>query len=170
MDWTFLHLVIIELSVPLTRPQLQWIQFDAPVEDAEDLLFTDFYVWEAGSDGTKDIACEQYHVPADIQHHIDYVTPGIRLRTSTSTNNDNKKTKRNTSSVPPRSNAGAEAKSPNSGIWDGAMVNVSSDYPGTNSTSCDSYIVAECIRGKRERAFFICKKRGGLMLIKLKTI
>ncbi|KAJ8127015.1 hypothetical protein O1611_g6625 [Lasiodiplodia mahajangana] len=57
----------------------QWVQFDAPVDQVEDLLMTDYHVWEHKMTGTKDIGCEEYHVPKHISSHIDYITPGVKL-------------------------------------------------------------------------------------------
>lgn len=50
---------------------LQWIQFDATVAEAEDLLFTDYFYWEHSSTGSENIAAEEYHIPAHVQTHID---------------------------------------------------------------------------------------------------
>ncbi|CAK7265071.1 hypothetical protein SEPCBS57363_001395 [Sporothrix epigloea] len=58
----------------------QWIQFDATVAEAEELLMTDYHVYEHIETGANDLAAEDYHVPHHVQAHIDYVTPGIRLR------------------------------------------------------------------------------------------
>ncbi|KAI1349367.1 peptidase S8/S53 domain-containing protein [Xylaria sp. FL0043] len=57
----------------------QWIQFDAPVDQVEDLLMTDYHVWEHKLTGAKDIGCDKYHVPKHVRSHIDYVTPGVKL-------------------------------------------------------------------------------------------
>ncbi|KAI1488921.1 peptidase S8/S53 domain-containing protein [Biscogniauxia mediterranea] len=57
----------------------QWIQFDAPVSQVEDLLMADYHVWEHRDTGVQNIACEEYHVPKDVKEHIDYITPGIKL-------------------------------------------------------------------------------------------
>ncbi|KAI1389168.1 putative alkaline serine protease AorO [Hypoxylon trugodes] len=57
----------------------QWVQFDAPVKHVEDLLMTDYHVWEHVDIGVKNIACDEYHVPKHIKEHIDYITPGIKL-------------------------------------------------------------------------------------------
>ncbi|KAI1266121.1 peptidase S8/S53 domain-containing protein [Xylariaceae sp. FL1019] len=63
----------------------QWIQFDAPVDQVEDLLLTDYHIWEHQVTGGKDIGCDEYHVPKHIKEHIDYITPGIKLMGSTIT-------------------------------------------------------------------------------------
>ncbi|KAL7623689.1 hypothetical protein AAE478_005241 [Parahypoxylon ruwenzoriense] len=57
----------------------QWIQFDAPVSQVEDLLMTDYHVWEHIDTEVKNIACDEYHVPKQVKEHIDYITPGIKL-------------------------------------------------------------------------------------------
>ncbi|WPH02942.1 alkaline serine protease AorO [Acrodontium crateriforme] len=57
----------------------QWIQFDADVDEAEGLFKTKYYNYEHEPTGRKSIATDEYHVPAHIQEHIDYVLPGLRL-------------------------------------------------------------------------------------------
>ncbi|XXG96353.1 hypothetical protein Hte_002635 [Hypoxylon texense] len=57
----------------------QWVQFDAPVSKVEDLLMADYHVWEHLDTGVKNVACDEYHVPKQVQEHIDYITPGIKL-------------------------------------------------------------------------------------------
>lgn len=53
----------------LTR--FQWIQFDATTAEVEDLLFTDYFYWEHGPTGSENIAAEEYHIPSNVQTHID---------------------------------------------------------------------------------------------------
>ncbi|KAF2087709.1 alkaline serine protease AorO [Saccharata proteae CBS 121410] len=57
----------------------QWIQFDATTDEAEELFKTDYHVYEHHSTGRAGIACDEYHVPAHVQEHIDYITPGTLL-------------------------------------------------------------------------------------------
>ncbi|KAJ1335029.1 tripeptidyl-peptidase I [Microdochium nivale] len=57
----------------------QWLQFDATAAEVEELLFAEFHVWQH-KDGSHDVSTEAYHVPAEIREHIDYITPGTRLR------------------------------------------------------------------------------------------
>lgn len=59
----------------------QWIQFDAQVHEVEDIMFADFYIFEHSSTGTKNVAVDEYHLPQGIQEHVDYITPGIKMRT-----------------------------------------------------------------------------------------
>ncbi|TGJ88447.1 hypothetical protein E0Z10_g268 [Xylaria hypoxylon] len=57
----------------------QWVQFDAPVDQVEDLLMTNYHIWEHKTTGAKDIGCDAYHVPKHVRPHIDYITPGVKL-------------------------------------------------------------------------------------------
>ncbi|KAF4551800.1 Pro-kumamolisin activation domain-containing protein 2 [Elsinoe fawcettii] len=57
----------------------QWIQFDAPAEEAEKLLKTEYHAYEHTATGKTNIACDEYHVPQEVQVHVDYITPGIKL-------------------------------------------------------------------------------------------
>ncbi|CAG8978104.1 hypothetical protein HYALB_00000777 [Hymenoscyphus albidus] len=108
----------------------QWIQFDAPAAEVEDLLSADFYVWEHSSK-TLDISTEEYHVPAHIREHIDYVTPGTRLRQrniKVSRDSDSDLQKRAASRKPsPR-------------------ITQLPGFPNPNASTCDIYVTAECTR------------------------
>jgi tripeptidyl-peptidase-1 len=55
-----------------------WLQFDASIEEMEQLLQTKYYYYEHVSGGPKHIGCEHYKVPAALSDHIDYVTPGAK--------------------------------------------------------------------------------------------
>lgn len=56
-----------------------WLAFDATASEAEGLLHTRYFEHEDAITGGVMPACESYHVPAHVQRHIDYVTPGIKL-------------------------------------------------------------------------------------------
>ncbi|KAL1966448.1 hypothetical protein VTN77DRAFT_4590 [Rasamsonia byssochlamydoides] len=56
-----------------------WLAFVATGKEMENLLHTEFYQYKDKQSGNKVVACEQYHVPQQIQEHIDYINPGIRL-------------------------------------------------------------------------------------------
>ncbi|KIN00382.1 hypothetical protein OIDMADRAFT_164812 [Oidiodendron maius Zn] len=57
----------------------QWMQFDISTADLESLLSTQYHVYEHAVTGKSTVACDKYHVPAHIQEHVDYITPGIKL-------------------------------------------------------------------------------------------
>ncbi|KAH8899002.1 subtilisin-like protein [Thozetella sp. PMI_491] len=56
-----------------------WIAFDAPTSVVEGLLHTEFHEYQDSLSGDVRAACDKYHVPKNIQHHIDYITPGVKL-------------------------------------------------------------------------------------------
>lgn len=57
----------------------QWLQFDAPVYEVEDLFKTQMHVYEHNRDGRMAIGCDEYHVHETVKDHIDYITPGLKL-------------------------------------------------------------------------------------------
>ncbi|PNS17151.1 hypothetical protein CAC42_7205 [Sphaceloma murrayae] len=57
----------------------QWIQFDAKTDEVEKLLKTEYHAYQHTSSGRTNVACDEYHVPAEVRDHIDYITPGIKL-------------------------------------------------------------------------------------------
>ena len=108
------------------------------MEEVEELLVTDFYLWEHSSGAHKDIACDEYHVPAHIQEHIDYVTPGIRMRANGVRKRDFKA----------KAAIHWPATHPNANNTISKLNIIGNgSYPGVNSTSCSTYITADCIRG-----------------------
>lgn len=59
----------------------QWIQFDAETHEVEDILLADFYFFIHAGTGTKNVAVDEYHLPQAVQEHVDFITPGIKMRT-----------------------------------------------------------------------------------------
>ncbi|KAJ7351951.1 peptidase S8/S53 domain-containing protein [Mycena albidolilacea] len=47
--------------------------------EAEELLRTQYHIYEHWDTGRVNVACEEYHLPAHIHPHIDFVMPGIAL-------------------------------------------------------------------------------------------
>ncbi|QKX54466.1 uncharacterized protein TRUGW13939_01552, partial [Talaromyces rugulosus] len=56
-----------------------WLAFEATGSEVENLLKTQYYNYKNTITGQKAVACEKYHVPDNVQNHIDYINPGIRL-------------------------------------------------------------------------------------------
>ncbi|PYH83323.1 subtilisin-like protein [Aspergillus uvarum CBS 121591] len=56
-----------------------WLAFDAYAHEAENLLKTKFHEHESAGSASIRVGCDSYHVPEHIQHHIDYITPGVKL-------------------------------------------------------------------------------------------
>jgi tripeptidyl-peptidase-1 len=58
---------------------LSWLQFDATVSEAEDLLNTKYFEYKHAVTGQAHVACEEYSLPEDIKKHIDLVTPTVHF-------------------------------------------------------------------------------------------
>jgi tripeptidyl-peptidase-1 len=58
---------------------LSWIRFNVTVEEAEDLLKTEYSIYTNTKTGQEHLACEDYSVPAHIREHIDFITPTIHF-------------------------------------------------------------------------------------------
>ncbi|TVY82742.1 Tripeptidyl-peptidase sed1 [Lachnellula suecica] len=108
----------------------QWIQFDATTAEVEELLIADFYVWEHSS-GTSDVSTEEYHLPSHIQEHVDYITPGTRLRQR---------------KVQPRLVDGELETRSTQGQRPRPYITQLPGAPNVSSSNCDVYVTAECTR------------------------
>lgn len=109
----------------------QWIQFDATTAEVEELLMAEFFVWEHDISGTKDISTEAYHLPSHIQEHIEYVTPGTRLRT--------RNLKRESTSAGELTKRAYRSGRPD--------ITQLPGFPKPNSSDCDVYVTKECTQG-----------------------
>lgn len=78
MDWLVSGGISSErLSLSANK---QWIQFDAQAHEVEEIMVADFYIFQHTATGTKNVAVDEYHLPQDIQEHVDFITPGIKMR------------------------------------------------------------------------------------------
>ncbi|KAK3642200.1 Tripeptidyl-peptidase sed1 [Elasticomyces elasticus] len=75
----WLHAAGVEADRVSQSVNKQWLQFDAKTSEAEELLKAQYHFYEHGQTGKSSIACDEYHVPAHVQSHVDYITPGIKL-------------------------------------------------------------------------------------------
>ena len=110
--------------------QIQWVQFDATTAEVEELLIAEFFVWEHVS-GTKDISTEAYHLPSHIQEHVEYVTPGTRLRT--------RNLKRRSTNAEELTKRAHRSGRPD--------ITQLPGFPHPNSSDCDVYVTKECTQG-----------------------
>lgn len=119
----------------------QWIQFDATAEQADNLLYADFYVWKHSS-GVHDLSTEEYHLPAHIQEHVDYITPGTRLRSRNAKISSGDELSKRFSD---RLNSGGAKP----------FIQQLHGQPTTNLTTCDKYVTADCTRGKLDAVLVV---------------
>lgn len=57
---------------------LNFLQFEATVDEAEDLLKTKYHVYEHES-GQPHVACDEYSVPSHLKEHIDLIYPTVHF-------------------------------------------------------------------------------------------
>ena len=119
------------------------IQFDASVSEMEQLLGTQYDLWEHGETGAQTLSCDSYHVPANVQHHIDFITPSTTLVPAISMKSSLKK--RQSAPTP-----ADELKDPKVRKSSGKIIN-NSTSPYTNSHSfvnatCAQRVTPKCIR------------------------
>ncbi|KAK3357858.1 peptidase S8/S53 domain-containing protein [Lasiosphaeria hispida] len=115
----------------------QWVQFDAHAADVEDLLATNFFEYHSrrGNSG-RAVAAEAYHVPLELRQHIDYITPGIRLRAELA--------------LEPKHGSIRKGAPNKRTVRTGASLVADADtpLPLLNSTACDYYLTTACIRAQ----------------------
>ena len=64
----------------LTQSQSRsWLEFEASVHEAEELLKTKYHIYEHGQTGQLHVASEEYSVPSHLKEHIDIITPTVHF-------------------------------------------------------------------------------------------
>ncbi|KAI0824504.1 subtilisin-like protein [Trametes gibbosa] len=59
-----------------------WILANVTVDEAEQLLGTEYYVYEHEGDGREHLACHgRYHLPQHVSMHVDLITPTLHFDT-----------------------------------------------------------------------------------------
>ena len=56
-----------------------WLAFTATAGQMESLLHTEYFEHEDKLTGRVMPACTHYHIPANLQDHIDFISPGVKL-------------------------------------------------------------------------------------------
>ena len=127
-------------------PSLGWLGLDVTVEEAEQLLKTQYWLYMHET-GVPQIACEGYHVPEHVSKHIDFVTPTIhfdaKLKPPVGSDDDDFLRKRDVKG------AGTSIGRPGSGSLPkkGRTLNLATDVIHPDATdTCNQYIVPSCLR------------------------
>ena len=55
-----------------------WIQVNATVSEVEDLLKTEYHVWEDDEGGER-IGCHEYSIPEHVAPHVDLIKPTVHM-------------------------------------------------------------------------------------------
>lgn len=128
---------------------LGWLTFDATVEEAENLLKTEYHLYKH-STGKPHVACSDYHVPEHIRQHVDFITPTVHFDAKLTGEDFNGKTKR----APPTSSVGhpiSGGVAKNVGAPGSGSLPKEGDILDINSVlaelaNCNKHIVPDCLR------------------------
>ena len=93
----------------------------------------------------------EYHIPAHVREHVDYVTPGIRLRPTRKAGFKKRNAKRaDTHGLKP-GNTVYHVGKPTHPVdlvkLKSFAPNAADSLPGVNSTTCSTFITTDCVRG-----------------------
>ena len=124
----------IDTERHITSPNRGHIQFRANVSEIEELLATEYHLWEHADTGDVTLSCEQYHVPHHMKHHIDFITPTIGFNAPTTPN------------LSKRSSSIASFPS----IRIPAPPVIKSITVNGNLSSCDQAITPDCVKGSQD--------------------
>jgi tripeptidyl-peptidase I len=109
---------------------------------------TDFHIYEHADTGSKNVACESYALPKSVRDHVDYVTPGIRLRKDI----NKVREKRSLAKIRDTHIAKRGFRPTNTGLApiDGELFDAaaSPQLIPLNTSVCDRYITNDCIRSE----------------------
>lgn len=145
---------------------LNWIHGSATVAQAESLLKTSYYEY-IHETGTSHIGCDSYSLPAEIQKHVDFITPTVhfdakvkqpRRKRSLAGGEKENLAKRQMKNV----GAPGSGSLPKSG---GRVPDSMQSLAGTLA-SCDEMIVPDCLRALYlfpENVFFNEKNSYGIV-------
>lgn len=128
---------------------LGWLTFDATVEEAENLLSTEYHLYRH-STGKPHVACSGYQIPEHVRPHVDFITPTVHFDAKLTGEPFNGKAKR----APPTSSVGHPVSggiakaigAPGSGSLpkEGRILNIQSVL--AELASCNKHIVPNCLR------------------------
>ncbi|MCJ1227495.1 hypothetical protein MMC12_004151 [Toensbergia leucococca] len=140
----------------ISRSQsLGWLTFDATVEEAENLLKTEYHVYRH-ADGKPHVACDGYHVPEHVSQHVDFITPTVHFDAKIAPPPDhlNPKMKRADPSaaagVPVKGGVGKSIGSPGSGSIPKSGGEINIDSIIDQLEDCDVHITPNCLRALYE--------------------
>lgn len=131
-----------------------WLEFKATVHELEQLLKTEYHIYQHNQHGNHHIACDKYHVPEHLVDHIDLITPTVHFDQRVGHERENKKTpvseehqqelKRRSMEKRQRPETGIISISENDGFSpkQGAVI----QNALATLENCDSLLTLDCIR------------------------
>lgn len=56
-----------------------WLDFQTTVSHLEQILKTNYHIYEDPKTNTEHFGVEQYSLPADVSKHVDFITPAVAM-------------------------------------------------------------------------------------------
>lgn len=125
-----------------------WVEFEASISEAENLLQTEYKVYTHPQSGKPVLGCDKYSIPSSLVDHVDFITPtvndgpapvGLKKRQASRS----KKGKRTNSSIKPTIVHVGPVKAEDSTI---SFSNVTNSANATGLASCTNTTSIECMR------------------------
>ncbi|KAH9902554.1 subtilisin-like protein [Cubamyces lactineus] len=115
------------------NPGASWLVANVTVAEAEELLGTEYYVYEHADSGHVQVRCDKaYHLPEHVSKHVDLITPTIHF---------DKQVRRSVESRSANSKPGSLGTRPVSPKTKGAIKTIYNDLD-----KCDVQITPDCLR------------------------
>ena len=140
----------------ISRSQsLGWLNFDATIKEAENLLQTKYHIYKHAS-GKPHVACSKYHIPEHVAPHLDFITPTVHFDTKIpqAAVDMNKLEQREVptaaAGVPVRDKAALGVGSPNSGSLPKKGTDINIKGILDELKNCNKYITPNCLRALYE--------------------
>lgn len=135
---------------------LGWLQFNCTVDEAQNLLKTEYFKFKHTS-GAPHVGCTAYHIPENIEKHIDFITPTVHfdIKTTQPKQDYARQSPSNnvTSAIgtPVKPDVGKKIGAPDSPSLpkEGTQIDKTANRIDGLKT-CDSFITPDCLRALYE--------------------
>ncbi|KAK0256450.1 hypothetical protein B0A54_04706 [Friedmanniomyces endolithicus] len=124
---------------------LNWLEFDATVDEAEELLKTKYHVYEHEATGQPHVACDEYSIPTHLKEHIDLVYPTVHFDAKIKSRDDGVELEKRDGNF----GHGRGPRGPGGGPWGGPGGGWRMPYhhrPTNDLANCDVHITPDCLR------------------------
>lgn len=121
---------------------LGFLEFEASVTEAENLLNTKYNVYEHADTKTPHVACEEYSLPHGLAEHIDFITPTVHFDSMTK-RHDKRTTPEKRTISPGTDKSVGKPNSPSLpklGTW------LANGAPSSALSTCNKVITPDCLR------------------------
>ncbi|KAL9127909.1 MAG: hypothetical protein Q9217_003295 [Psora testacea] len=132
----------------ISRSQsLGWLQFDATVLEAENLLKTKYHLHRHET-GKPHIGCDSYHIPEHLRPHVDFITPTVHFDTKIAQANEKRATASATAAagIPVQSKAALEITDPYNGFNPKKGADIDIEALLDELEDCNTHITPNCLR------------------------